>query len=208
MPRAVCFTVILTCATRDVSSDHTPRTTPTHPHAQHTRLAYSHLQHTSCNHAPHAHIRHTIPTHNNHTQRAHALQFVHPQAVIDSFQTRLEAVDWVTFLTRDVIMILTTHLQTLRQADMMLEHFPSHPALVSHEAEIRYVREMMDVFLQCVLPKDQARSTVYRSMLREMLTENIHRNINMVADYDYVNQVPYVCVCVCVMVCVCVCVCV
>lgn len=59
------------------------------------------------------------------------------QALTDRLQKRLENVDWVTFLTRDVVMIVTTHLQTLRQTDSSLEHFPSHPALVSDEAEIR-----------------------------------------------------------------------
>jgi len=106
----------------------------------------------------------------------------------DALHARLEKVDWVTFLTRDVVMIITTHLHTLRQSNSSLENFPSHPALVSNEAEIRYLREMMDVVLHCVLPPEEAASVTYRSMLRELLTENLHRNINMTADYDYVNQ--------------------
>ena len=50
-------------------------------------------------------------------------------------QRRLERVDWVTFLTRDVVLIVTAHLQTLRQTDALAD-FPSHPALVSEEAEV------------------------------------------------------------------------
>lgn len=86
-------------------------------------------------------------------------------------------------------MILTTHLQTVRLSDASLGHFPTHPALVSDEAEVRYLREMMGVFLACVLPPEDSESAMFTSMTRELLTETIHRNINMLADYDYVNQV-------------------
>jgi hypothetical protein len=48
---------------------------------------------------------------------------------------------------------------------------------------------MAEVFLQCVLPPEDAQSSMYLLMLRELLTEILYRNVNMVADYDYVNQV-------------------
>lgn len=106
---------------------------------------------------------------------------------VDSLQVRLGAVDVLTFLTRDVVVALCSHLQTVRQSPR--HAFPSHPCLVSKEAELTFLRQAATVLLRVVFRPADTDSTVTCTLLREVLANKVlYATINQFADPDYINQ--------------------
>ena len=114
------------------------------------------------------------------------------QELMDNLKARLLEVDFLAFFTRDMMVILTIHLQTLKQSSH--SRFPSHPCLVSKEEELRYLRRVSDVFLRVMAPSSLKNCAYARTMFREVMAVScMYQPVCDMMDADYVNECVFGC---------------
>ena len=106
---------------------------------------------------------------------------------------RLQNIDIITLFTRDLIVIFTIHLQTVKNSTT--NQFPSHPCLVSKDEELGYLRSISEVLVRVFAPKDVQQSSPTRLLLRELLVNSMfYYSANRFLNFDYINEyILYLC---------------
>ncbi|XP_064455979.1 sorting nexin-13-like isoform X2 [Ornithodoros turicata] len=143
----------------------------------------------------------------------HIRDLVHE--IIVNFSSRAQGVDWVQYLTIQLVDDFASHLRLFRQAQMKLKlkkedessknadlltlFFNLETAMerslcrdlvcISKEREIEYLQQVGDVLLYLLLPPDDFHNKVMRIFVRELLVNTVLLPvINLVSDPDYINQ--------------------
>ena len=122
--------------------------------------------------------------------------------VIEKMTERLMKVDYVTLLTRDIIVLFTQHMQLVRNTggarQKWSEHIgrrgPStnqnlHSCLQSNETEIDFLRQITEVILCDCLKEEDMRCEPLRILLREYIVNQvIYPIVKFITDPDVINQ--------------------
>ena len=113
---------------------------------------------------------------------------------------RLIRVDYVTLLTRDLIVLFTQHLQFVRTRDGQKLCDPLdvkrasntqclHSCLQNNDSEIDFIRQITDVFLCICMKEEDMRCEPLRILLREyFVNQVIHPAVKIITDPDVINQ--------------------
>ncbi|KAI6655142.1 hypothetical protein LOD99_2431 [Oopsacas minuta] len=114
---------------------------------------------------------------------------------------RLIKVDYVTLLTRDLMILFTQHLQLVRtrgisQKSEILDvkkltskAHDLHSCLQSYESEIDFIRQITDVFLCICMREEDMRCEPLRILLREFFVNQvIYPAVKVITDPDVINQ--------------------
>uniref|UniRef100_A0A224Z721 Sorting nexin 13 n=1 Tax=Rhipicephalus zambeziensis TaxID=60191 RepID=A0A224Z721_9ACAR len=144
----------------------------------------------------------------------HIRDLVHQ--VIVNLSMRAKGVDWVQYLTIQLVDDFASHLRLFRQAQSRLKHkkdddfggktpdlltlfFSLETTMersmcrdlvcISKERELEYLQQVGEVLLYLVLPPEDFQNKVMRIFLRELLVNTVLLPvIDLVSDPDYVNQ--------------------
>ncbi|EEC04650.1 sorting nexin, putative [Ixodes scapularis] len=145
----------------------------------------------------------------------HIRDLVHQ--VIINFSSRANGVDWVQYLTIQLVDDFASHLRLFRQAqtklklkknndgnakapDLLSLFFNLETTMeqkllcrdlvcISKEREMEYLQHLGEVLLYLLLPPDDFHNKVMRVFLRELLVNTVLLPvINLVSDPDYINQ--------------------
>ncbi|ELU04949.1 hypothetical protein CAPTEDRAFT_89225 [Capitella teleta] len=116
--------------------------------------------------------------------------------VVTKFCHRLEKINWVSFLARDVVNALTRHFHEVKLASKKYDSAASpsppfilHPWLASPEKEQDFLRKCAEVLLLYLLPDTYAKSDEIRHLFREILAVNVFQPaMDMICHPDYINQ--------------------
>ena len=113
--------------------------------------------------------------------------------VIENLLVRLDAVDRMNFLCKDLIDLLYNHFHDLRLSDsrkyLGKTPFLLHPCLEVKESEIKYLRKCAEALLYCLLPESDSNCGAMRYILREIVAGSILlTTIESVCEPDYINQ--------------------
>ncbi|XP_077554623.1 sorting nexin-13-like [Haemaphysalis longicornis] len=144
----------------------------------------------------------------------HIRDLVHQ--VVINLSSRAKGVDWVQYLTIQLVDDFASHLRLFRQAQTRLKHkkdddlggkspdlltlfFSLETTMersmcrdlvcISKEREMEYLQQVGEVLLYLLLPPDDFQNKVMRIFLRELLVNTVLLPvIDLVSDPDYVNQ--------------------
>lgn len=106
--------------------------------------------------------------------------------VISNLTALLKNVDVFNLLLRDIVNAFHEHFRSVR---LNPRHFPSHPCLVSPDAELLYVRQVADVLIHHLLPDRETSSATMTGLLQETLAcQVIKYCADRFCDPDYINQ--------------------
>ena len=122
-------------------------------------------------------------------------------SVFERLAERLIRVDYVTLLTRDLIILFTQHLQLVRTrgagqkpCDPLDVKRTSnsqflHSCLQNNNSEIDFIRQITDVFLCICMKEEDMRCEPLRILLREyFVNQVIHPAVKVITDPDVINQ--------------------
>ena len=115
---------------------------------------------------------------------------------------RFIKVDYVTLLTRDMMILFTQHLQLIRtrglsqkSSDVVdIKKFANknhglHSCLQSYESELDFIRQITDVFLCICLKEEDMRCEPLRILIREYFVNQIlYPAVKIMTDPDVINQ--------------------
>ncbi|XP_072040154.1 sorting nexin-25-like [Amphiura filiformis] len=114
--------------------------------------------------------------------------------LIENLKTRLQRVDKVRFLTSDVVYKLCEYFQQLRECSASRNSdtptaFYLHPCLASEATETQFLREMVEVMLVLMLPRQISGCETARHLLREIVTCTVLKPaIDALCDPVYINH--------------------
>lgn len=106
--------------------------------------------------------------------------------LVDRLHSRVQQIDWVSFLTQDVVHLFTHYVEHLSELDIGL--FPSHPCLQSDADEERFLRHAAESAIRILLPVE-ASCDITRLLLREVIGISVLKTtIDYLTDPDFINQ--------------------
>lgn len=114
--------------------------------------------------------------------------------LVENVSSRLTKVDKMKFITSDVIHKIHTHFTDIRHATKrdssdVSRKFILQPWLENEEKEIAFLRKLCEALLLVLLPKHYKGCTVFRQILREILTSSVLKpTIDLICDPDYINK--------------------
>ncbi|KAJ3041768.1 hypothetical protein HDV00_008658 [Rhizophlyctis rosea] len=124
--------------------------------------------------------------------------------VIRELEARLQRVDWVSLFCRDVPEILRRHLHdyrhckekldtayagSVRSIESLFAGSQPHFALKSPETEAEYLRRVVEILMDVLMPREELKSDVVKFLLREILTNAVFvSTVDKFCDPDYINQ--------------------
>eukprot|EP00045_Choanoeca_perplexa_P017400 m.252892 g.252892 ORF g.252892 m.252892 type:complete len:957 (+) comp17528_c0_seq1:113-2983(+) len=107
--------------------------------------------------------------------------------LVDAVQLRFHQIDTTDFLAQDVVTLLTTHFHSCHR-DPPTE-FRSHPSIGREEDRLAYNRHLGECLLQLLLPSEELRSPLMRTLLREVVGVSVlNYTLEMLSSPDWINQ--------------------
>lgn len=116
--------------------------------------------------------------------------------VLAALLHRMGQMDTMKLISQDIIETLRNHFKHFRgihfgsnQARNTFPNLKEYPYLENPESELNFLRQICEVLLCVLLPRDLLECTPVRVLIREYLTCRILQpTIDMVCDPDYINQ--------------------
>ncbi|KAJ8298069.1 hypothetical protein KUTeg_024600 [Tegillarca granosa] len=113
--------------------------------------------------------------------------------LVETVSGRLTKIDKMKFITSDVVQKIQSHFTDIRHATKrdgsdMSRKFILQPWLENEEKEIAFLRKLCEVLLLVLLPKHYKGCTVFRQILREIITSSDYINRKLISYIDYRHQ--------------------
>ncbi|CAF2350895.1 unnamed protein product [Rotaria sp. Silwood2] len=111
--------------------------------------------------------------------------------IVSNIKTRCAQVDWVKFISNDLVELFADHYQQVRRATLYPEEYPFrlHAYLETNEIENDYLRVMNEALLLLLLPSSYSSTLALRHLLREIFVFKIFKpTINLICEPDYLNE--------------------
>ncbi|KAJ9568322.1 hypothetical protein OSB04_004288 [Centaurea solstitialis] len=128
--------------------------------------------------------------------------------VLGEFSSRMRNINLIDLLTRDIIQLLSTHLELFRACQMkIMKQQPLtfaqrdielksvlyaenklHPALFSAEAEYKVLQHIMDGFISLTFRPEDLQCSLFHYIVREILACAVIRPVMNLANPRFINE--------------------
>ncbi|KAJ3280684.1 hypothetical protein HK104_000469 [Borealophlyctis nickersoniae] len=123
--------------------------------------------------------------------------------VVKELERRLRAVDWIALSCLDLPEIFRRHLHDYRHCkekvgtayaggrglEELFRGCQPHFALRTAETEAEYLRRVVELLMEVLLPQEELKSDCVRYLVREILTNSVFGSaVERFCDPDYINQ--------------------
>lgn len=135
------------------------------------------------------------------------------QKVVTTFANKSKEVEWMPYFTQKLVDDFASHIRLYRRSNEKLRHMPKDDnptpdieniffdlevemesmcrdlVVTSPEAERQYLRDLCEVLLYLLLPKEDFHNKSFRYIVREVLVNEIFiPTVDLLSDPDYINQ--------------------
>ncbi|CAF2040918.1 unnamed protein product [Rotaria magnacalcarata] len=111
--------------------------------------------------------------------------------VVSDLKTRCGQVDWIKFISNDLVLLFAEHYQQVRRSILKPKEYPFrlHAYLETDDIENEYLRCMSESLLLIILPSSYSSTLAARHLLREIFVFKIFKpTINLICEPDYFNE--------------------